>query len=590
MSIIYIISILILFTLTILIKKSNEKLEITKTLIIIGTIMLAYNTFVCYILNLINIPITLLSLTIVNLLISIALIIKLIKNKQIQKYKASKTNIVVAILFIIITTLILHINFDDLTKIRYVSMDAREHYKSAREFSENTSLSNKARENNTVGEAFMPMGYVNAGILFKITNPYIGTVQLYKIYILFEAFVYLLTGLMFYILVEKHCKNVNAKIIALIFSIIYVLGYPLNAWISGFHYLVIGILSIETIIFIMSEKDKLYLGYHIIVMLLLNFGLILSYALFCPFVYLAEFVYYVYEYIKAKDKLKLFILVISTLILPGMIGVSYLIIPSFGKVGEFIALEGWIYKSLWSNLILFIPFAIYSIYKSIKNKEFTHENILFILLILYMLILFIGMKMQKCSEYYFFKNYFILWLMLIYLNTKGMIQFIETKIGMYIVNIYIIIYLVIFGVSIYSINTYVMQEASDSLNNTMQIFTFNKTMMFAKNAEFITNEELELYSSIEKIIEGKWNEYNNEILFITDPTQERWIQSLTRYKNILFDDVQYAINNLNENTYKYIVISKNRDTYRNINQYLNRERLQLIYETKDGEIYIKQGE
>lgn len=590
MSIIYIISFLLLFVFTILIEKSKEKIEIIKTITIIVTLFLAYNTFICYMLNLVNIPITLLSLSIINILISIVLFVKIVKDKKVQKYKINKANILVVLLFIIVTTLIVHINFANLTKIRYVSMDAREHYKAAREFSENTSLSNKATENNTVGESFMPMGYVNAGIFFKILNPYIETINLYKVYILFEAFIYLLTGIVFYILIEKYCKKVNSKIIAIIFSIIYILGYPLNAWISGFHYLIIGILHIQTIIFIISQKDKIYLGNRLIITFLLNFGLILSYALFCPFVYLAEFIYYIYECKISKDKLKLFLLVISTLILPGIIGIQYLIIPVLGKVSDCIALEGWVYKNLWSNLILFIPFSIYTILKSIKNKEFTFDNLMFILLLAYMLVLFIGTKIEKCSEYYFYKNYFILWLMLSYLNIKGMLQYIELKRGEYLVNICTILYLIIFGISIYFTKTYIMEKPNDKLNNTMEIFTFNKTMMYAKNSEFITNEELQLYRNAENIIENDWKKYSNEILFVTDPTQERWIQSLTGYKNILFDNKEYAINNLKENNYKYIIISRNRNTYQKMEKYINKENLQLIYETKDGEIYINKGD
>ena len=140
MPIIYGVSIIILFTLTILLKKTEEKLEIIKAVTINFVLLFAYNTFVCYILNLINIPITLIILSVINFAISIPLIISIIKTKKIQEYTVSKTNIAVMILFIIITTIIININFGNLTKIRYVSMDSREHYKAGREFSEITNL------------------------------------------------------------------------------------------------------------------------------------------------------------------------------------------------------------------------------------------------------------------------------------------------------------------------------------------------------------------------------------------------------------------------------------------------------------------
>ena len=587
MQIIYVISMIILLTLVILLKKSKEKLEITKTITITLTLTLAYNTLCAYILNLINIPITLINLSIINAIFSICILIKIIKVKEIQKYTISKTNILIVILFIIITTVIIHINFEDLTRIRYVSMDAREHYKAAREFSENTSLSNKAKENNTVGEAFMPMGYVNAGILFKIFEPYIGKVMLYRIFILFEAFVYLLTGIMFYILIGKYVNKMNSKIIAIIFSIIYVLGYPLNAWISGFHYLIIGILFIEAIIYIVLKEDRIKISNELVIMFLLNFGLILSYALFCPFVYLAEFIYYIYRYKKNRNKIELILFLSMTLIVPGIIGVVYLIVPAFGAVGDAIALEGWLYKNLWSNFILFVPFSVYAIYKSIKNKEFTFDNTIFILLVIYMLVLFVGTKSGKCSEYYFYKNYYIMWLMLVYLNVKGMCAFkADNK---FVINIYSIAYVLFLTLTVCFQKTYISQKPNDNLNTVMEIFTFNNTMMNAKNSEFVTNEELQLFTETEKIIEEKWRE-EDKILFVTGPTQERWIQSLTGYKNILFDNKDYAIKNLKEENYKYIVTFENRNTYQNVKKYINEENMKIVYENAIGKIYEKKEE
>ncbi|MCI8345475.1 MAG: hypothetical protein HFJ42_05900 [Clostridia bacterium] len=580
MPIIYGVSIIILFTLTILLKKTEEKLEIIKAVTINFVLLFAYNTFVCYILNLINIPITLIILSVINFAISIPLIISIIKTKKIQEYTVSKTNIAVMILFIIITTIIININFGNLTKIRYVSMDSREHYKAGREFSEITNLFKKTGPNITTHSGFMPGAYTNVGIIFKILNPYIGTVELYKAYIIFEAFVYLLIGIVFYMLLEKYCKNINTKIIAIIFGIIYVLGYPLNAWISGFHYLMLGILYVETILYIVKEREDINLDSTLITTFLLNFGLILSYSLFCPFVYFAQFIYYIYKYKKHKNKIKLFLQTLVTLILPGIIGVTYLIVPSIGKVGGYIALEGWLYKNLWSNFIFFMPFTIYYIYTNIKNRKLEFDNIMFALLFIFILVLFIGTKTGKCSEYYFYKNYFIFWILIIYSSTKGMIELLKENKTKFIVNIYTIIYLVIFAVAMYHNKTYVTSKRNDSLNTTMEIFTFNKTMIIAKEAEFMKQKELELLKEMENIIEDNWQR-ENDILLITNPNEERWIQSLTGYINVLYDDKEYAIKNLEQENYKYIVTFESKITYENMEQYIKKENMKIIYQNQE---------
>lgn len=588
MTIIYIISAIILFTLTILIKKTEEKLEIIKSITLTLVLTFAYNTFSCYILNLVNIPITLTSLAIINFIFAIMIAIKIIRNKEIQKYTISKTNTIAFIIIVVVATIIMNTNFRNLTKIRYVSMDSREHYKAGREFSEITDLFKEQSPNTTTGSTFMPGAYTNVGIIFKTLNPHIGTVELYKAYIIFEAFVYMLTGIMFYMLLEKCCNKLNSKIITIIFSIIYILGYPLNAWISGFHYLILGILFVETIIYLIKESENLNFGYTLIATLLLNFGLILSYSLFCPFIYLSEFIYYIYKYTKHKNKIKLFLLTLVTLILPGIIGIVYLILPSLGKVGGYIALEGWVYKNLWSNFILFIPFAIYYIYINIKNRKLTFDNVVFSLLVAYMVILFIGTKIEKCSEYYFYKNYFILWLIIVYSSIRGMIEFAKEKNTKYILIIYTAIYLTIFGINLHYNKVYISNKNNDAFNNVMEIFTFNKTMIEAKDAEFMKNDELQLLKEMENIIEDNWQQENN-ILLVTDPNEGRWIQSLTGYINPLSQDQKHAIENLKQENYKYIVTFENKRTYKDIEKYIKKENMKIIYECETRK-NIRKGE
>ncbi len=76
MSILYSISVILLFITMILVKKSEKKLDIVVTLVLGIALLLCYNTFVCYIFTMCHIPIHLGSLSIINSIIIIGFVRK----------------------------------------------------------------------------------------------------------------------------------------------------------------------------------------------------------------------------------------------------------------------------------------------------------------------------------------------------------------------------------------------------------------------------------------------------------------------------------------------------------------------------------
>ena len=153
-------------------------------------------------------------------------------------------------------------------------------------------------------------------------------------------------------------------------------------------------------------------------MFLLNFGMIFSYCLFCPFVYLAEFIFLCNKHFRNNRK-KLFIIVLFTLILPGILGTSYILLKHIKGITNAFAMEGYVYKNIWSNFLLFIPFIGYKLYHEVKNKEVHIESLMFLFEIAFIVILSVLLKLEKCSEYYFYKNWYALWLIACFMNIKG---------------------------------------------------------------------------------------------------------------------------------------------------------------------------
>lgn len=590
----YSISIILLLVLAILEPKKKENINLMKTITLITICFFAYNTAICYLLNFINIPITLFNLSIVNFSICIILLLKIIRKKEIQKYKIEKRDIIVSILLTIIVLTCICINFKNLTKIRYISMDAVQHYKAAREFSENTTLFDKAKENSTTSKSHMPMGYVNVGILFKVFRPWIGVVSLYKIYILFEAIIYFLSGMIFYYCIEKILTTKNQFIIGLIFSIIYLIGYPLNSLISGFHYLLIGILYFTTILYIVKElitEEKITFDYSLIILLFLNIGLIFSYALFCPPVYLAELVYFIYKYKKDKNKKHLILFLLVTLILTGLMGCDIILYQRFKEIGSTgIELEGWIYKNDWSNIILFLPFVGYYLIKNVK-KDNIFEKSLLIFFIIFFILIAIGKYFGICSSYYFYKNSYILWMLTLYIALKTMIHLINKgDIYRYAINVFTIFYIFLLSISLLYIDTYIVTEGKtkENLTKMMDIFTLNSTNI-KLNSSFFSEKELEALKELDNIIEGNWKIKDN-ILVIPNYTQILWTKALTGNEASGYLNPIDYINNWNNNKYKYLILLSKRSSYELIKQRLNLDNVQIVYQNEEATIYFRNGE
>ena len=84
MSIIYCICTMLLLISAILIKKTEKKLDIVKTITITLVLFLCYQTFISYIYTMLQIPITLTSLTIINGILVIAIAGRMLYKKQLK--------------------------------------------------------------------------------------------------------------------------------------------------------------------------------------------------------------------------------------------------------------------------------------------------------------------------------------------------------------------------------------------------------------------------------------------------------------------------------------------------------------------------
>lgn len=325
MNIIYAIITAILLIVTILIKKSDKKLNIFSQVLVITVLFACYNMLVCYIFSLIRLPITLLSLSIVSIIIITVEIVKILNDKQTQKYYIDKKDIIFILLVLAVILPIAYKQYGNIDSIKYYTTDARAHYYASKLFYQNETLLINTNEY----QDFMPFTYANEGIVYKVLAPIIGEFNLYKVFILSDILIWLTAIIIFYLLLKENADTWLKYIIICVACIIFALGYPLNSMLTGFHYLQVGINLILSTILIMNMKE-ITKNWKRAFMFLVNIGVIFAYNLFAPLVYIAEFVYLIYKNYKETKKIinkSLIIDVIITLFIPGILAVAYFILP-----------------------------------------------------------------------------------------------------------------------------------------------------------------------------------------------------------------------------------------------------------------------
>lgn len=334
MQIIYILSLLILTISFILVKKTDKKQNILSFFCItIGTLF-CYNTFIAYILTFFTIPVTLLSLSIINLIFTAIFTFVILRKKQIQTYEINKIDLLYISLLGIAVLVVSYLNFGFPFNIKYETGDPSVHYLMSEMFAENDSL--LIEDTDEVYGKFTTsknVSYVNSGLIMKCLQGVIEPFYNYNIFIAFGIFVLFMTAFSMYATISRFAVDKKTRFLAFVVSLIYTMGYPLNSFLFGFEYLSMGILLICLVFDVVNyfKNKELSIPFIIGILALLNFGVFSAYFMFVPFLYPALWIYFCidsYEKYKRIFTKKNLTLLVTTLLIPFFLGFIYHITPT----------------------------------------------------------------------------------------------------------------------------------------------------------------------------------------------------------------------------------------------------------------------
>lgn len=387
--------------------KSQNRLNGISWLILSVIVMLCYGTFVVGFVNIIRIPINILSVGIIYLLSAIGLHYYNYKVKKVekQKYYWNTIDIAFAVIWLIITVMLVVNFYTPSLKMCFYNTDASVHFKNATQVFFNQHVYNMY---------FAPL---QNALCMDFLSPFLSKVELYKVEIILEGVFLYLEVLFFWAYIREYINTKAHVVIGIFITLLYTCGYPINGWLFNFLYWGIGVMFIGAAMYFLrcyrrGGMDKSLL---IVFMMIVCATIPVTYMLFGPFTYIALFIAF---FVNCREGKKLFtkanvMLALRIFLLPCLLAIYYCYFDYLRvmdmDVSEIIGLSGGIFRELYISFIWVIPLVLYGIIGKIKRRQFDEVFIFTVTYILVQLALFIGMYKGIVSVYYFYKFYYPLW-------------------------------------------------------------------------------------------------------------------------------------------------------------------------------------
>ena len=596
MNIIYILTSLALIISYLLLNKSEKKENLIHSVIISVILFLTYNIFITQVMFFVHLESTLLNLAIVNIAFSAVFITKEIKTKTIQKYYINKLDIIAVIIILGLAITIVIMNYGTNIAVKHAVTDAATHYFASDDFYRYSTLFSRESSDTIkwLNTPYLMTGaYVNTGIFLKLFKGIIDETFLVKLYFIFDMFIWMLSGLLMYTALSTNFKNKKHQRLALVLTIFYMLAYQLNSLFAGFSYLGVGLDIIIGIIIIMKSEIKT--NYKISSLFLLNLGIMFSYYYFAPVLFLAQLWYILAtnkkQNIKIFSKQNIFEILI-TLVIPGMIGVIYFIgyplmqanNKAFDYVGA-IATDGFIYEDLIMNIFPYLLLSeVYIIYIAFKKKNTFIDKLLY-LTVIFTLLIYMLMKLEFVSSYYYYKIYYMLFLVLTVSSYEILKIFVDKgkNVTIIVSGVLIIYSFGIFSAMILDKNWFVFDIY---LTNGEEI---KDDYALIKDKEFYL---FEYYNNNINTMQ------NDDTLFCKtkgNTGRDRWVYSITKngnnLTNALTNDKITTVEKFMENSkYHYFVLLKNDygGEYDKVQDEVKRYNLKILIQNSAGMILEKQ--
>lgn len=558
-------------------KKSEKKLVGMTWIPVIILMSTCYHTMIAAFLDLVHIPVNVVSIGILDLLAAAWFWYQIKRKKVRQKYSFAWVDAAFSVI-LLLTVLYLDIKHFGGTQlyINYATIDPAAHLKAAMDVVHNQSVNNmfySALFNGLLIETFAPLTKVD---------------YYYKIFVMGDLLNFGLAGLMFYGVVRRFLKDRFTTIAGVIVSLAYLIGYPLCSILYGFVYLGMGVTIIAMLIVLSDTfmRDEIAKRWNILFLMLGCFAIFECYVLFMPVTFFALICcIFVKQWrnkcLVSKDTV---FTCLQIFLLPCILGFVFTYAGIFAggvTVSSAISAEGACYRDMYSNFLPFLPLMLYGFWMGLKKRE---NHLLMFLMpftgIFVVALFLLGMK-GKVSSYYFYKNYNLLWLLVFVLMFYG-ITYAEKQTRVLVGTIFLT-WCFVAGIYITGLEDRIQAKyglfdptpKSASLND---LYNFNRTTLFTPGYSY---DKRELYHYVYDKLLQKGEKMVAISCFWQD---DIWFQAITDQR---LDGWDYASDNhtayynkLESSGANYIVVLYDGKLYQDNPKYY--DKLEKIYENPAG--------
>jgi hypothetical protein len=554
---------------------------------LVAVILNCFHCLVAAILNPLGIPVNIVTIGIADLVAGSFFWYKIIKQRRIQRYRFSAFDAVFVLLAIAGLAGFAKIRYGGFSlDLNYLTIDPACHLQETVNFVRTQSVSGMFYE------------FVWNGIFVELLAPFSQPDYYYRYFVLSDLINLGLAAFVFYGIARRHTKDRYGKTAALILALAYMVGYPLCSTLYGFTYLGMGVTVVGAIMLAcdMLTDDEMPLWLNVIVLMLGCMGIIECYALFAPVVFFAV-ISCVFVRQKRAHKLvskSTVVLCLSIFLIPCIIGIAYTYAHIFMEnqlsVGTALNNEGACYRDLYSNFLFFLPAMVYAFWMGIRRKE--NRMILFLApySLLYTLYLLYKVLKGETSTYYYYKMYYLLWLVAFVL-LFGAVTEAKREVRILAVGGFAT-WVLVAAVCVGHIEEKLAYHSQLLIpevksNQLCSIIYFNDSFMWNKMSTF-SEERLELYHYVAQNI-GQQGEVL--VPLAGDWEDDYWYQAITNQRYYGWgqsepDHTEY-FSHLDASGAQYVVVLKDSTIYADETAYF--DSLERVYENNIGFVGVLQA-